>query len=497
VIYSINKIQSLLNTFERVYILGKGPSLNKKSYNNINKQNSCIISINQVVAVFKVDFAFFIDIEPLYDVIDVLIKYKVDVIIPYHPNIRTTENFSQPSSLSIYDLSKGNSKLCQLLESNNVYCFDTGLQKNKISNFIFKPNLVSVTSLIQIIFKFFNGDKTYGIGFDGGSGKSKHIENKHDYSQLKSYSKQFDIIKKIEVNNKKKFINLSMKTINIYVGASEDQYIPTKVLEFSIKKYSSINVNVIPLYKALSEKNIQIPLSTPTPFSLQRLYIPLLNNYEGIAVYLDSDMLVFNDIKNLIDSHDHKFNLCSAPAPPKSGRRDQFSVFTVDCSKAKWDPEKLVEEAAHNYKKILFQFEFEQSKLKCLPWQWNSLEYFDSNTNLIHFTDMDKQPWISTENSNKDLWVKYLKETINSEFIEYEDVYNSVKRNECRPGILDQIRIKDYNYKSISVFSKIKDFFYSPIHTVNRFSSRNNFLVRASISVLKKVKNLFINEYDK
>jgi len=46
-------------------------------------------------------------------------------------------------------------------------------------------------------------------------------------------------------------------------------------------------------------------------------------------------------------------------------------------------------------------------------------------------------------------------------------------------------------------FSKINDFFYSPIHTVNRFSSRNNFLVRASISVLKKVKNLFINEYDK
>jgi len=496
-IKKITEIIPILNSFKNIYILGKGPSLSLDSFNNINSCQNCIISINQVVAVFKVDFAFFIDIEPLYDVIDVLIKDKVDIIIPYHPNIRTIENISQPSSQSIYDLSNSNYKLKQLLERNNIYCFDTGLKKNKISNFIFKPNLVSVTSLIQIIFKFFDGDKIYGIGFDGGSEKSKFIENIYDYTQLKSYSKQFDIIKKIEFKNKKKFINLSMKTINVYVGASEAQYIPTKVLEFSIKKYSSINVNVIPLYKALSENKIQIPLSTRTPFSLQRLYIPLLNNYQGIAVYLDSDMLVFNDIKNLIDSHDHKFSLCSAPAPPNSGRRDQFSVFTVDCSKAKWNPEKLAKEAAHNYEKILFQFEFENSKSKCLPWQWNSLEYFDSDTNLIHFTDMDKQPWISTENRNKNLWMKYLKEAINSEFIEYEDVYNSVKRNECRPGILEQIKIKDYHYKSISFFSKIKDFFYSPIHTVNRFSNINNFLVRASISVLKKIKNQFSKEYDK
>jgi len=496
-IKKITQIKPLLNSFKNIYILGKGPSLSIKSFNDINSNLNCKISINQVVASFKVDFAFFIDIEPLYDVIDELLKTNIDVIIPYHPNVRTKENFSQPSPKSIYDLSKENTKLKELIKKNNIFCFDTGLQKSKISNDIFKPNLVSVTSLIQIIFKFFDKNKIYGIGFDGGSEKSTLIENKHDYSQLKSYSKQFDIIKKIEFNHKKKFINLSMRKINIYVGASEAQYIPTKVLEFSIKKYSSINVNVIPLYKALSDKKIQIPASTRTPFSLQRLYIPLLNNFKGIAVYLDSDMLVFKDIKNLIDSHDHKFSLCSAPAPPKSGRRDQFSVFTVDCSKASWNPEKLVEEAANNYEKILFQFEFEKSKSKCLPWQWNSLEYFDSNTNLIHFTDMDKQPWISTENSNKNLWVKYLKEAINSKFIEYEDVYNSVKRNECRPGILEQARIKDYNYKSISFFSKIKDFFYSPIHTVNRFSNNNNFLVRASISVLKKIKGLFTKEYDK
>ena len=97
-IKKITEIIPILNSFKNIYILGKGPSLSLDSFNNINSCQNCIISINQVVAVFKVDFAFFIDIEPLYDVIDVLIKDKVDIIIPYHPNIRTIENISQPSS---------------------------------------------------------------------------------------------------------------------------------------------------------------------------------------------------------------------------------------------------------------------------------------------------------------------------------------------------------------------------------------------------------------
>ena len=30
-----------------------------------------------------------------------------------------------------------------------------------------------------------------------------------------------------------------------------------------------------------------------------------------------------------------------------------------------------------------------------LPFKWNSLEHYDDETCLIHFTDMPTQPWVS------------------------------------------------------------------------------------------------------
>jgi len=482
----ISSIENLKDKFHKdIYILGKGPSLNQKSYSNIPK-NSIKISINQVLKSFDVDFAFFIDIEPLYDVIDELIKKKINVIIPYHPNIRVNEKISKPSKKNIYQLAKSSKKL-KILLNNDIYCFDTGLRRENISDFIFKPNFVSLTSLLQIIFTF-TRNEVYGIGFDGGIEISNSIENKFNYTQVHSYDNQFRLIKEIEFNFNKTFNNMAKQTINVYVGAAREQYVPTKVLEYSIKDKSSINVNVIPLYQALEDKGII--LKGRTPFSLQRLYIPFLNNYNGIAVYLDSDMLVFDDILKLVQHHDSKFNLCSAPAPPNSRRRDQYSVFTVDCSKAEWKADELVKMAENNYEKVLFQFEFESSKSKCIPWQWNSLEFYDSHTKLIHFTDMDKQPWISTENKYKDLWVKYLIQAIENNFLNMEDLYNSVNRDECRPGLYKQVINKNFEYRNIDLISRIKDFLYTPIHTVMRFSNYNNFIIRSSISILKKIKQI-------
>ena len=106
------------------------------------------------------------------------------------------------------------------------------------------------------------------------------IDKKFNYTQVNSYSNQFRLIKDIEFNFNKTFNNMAKQTINVYVGAAKEQFVPTKVLEYSIKDKSSINVNVIPLYKALEDKGII--LKGRTPFSLQRLYIISVQFFKGL-----------------------------------------------------------------------------------------------------------------------------------------------------------------------------------------------------------------------
>ena len=196
-------------------------------------------------------------------------------------------------------------------------------------------------------------------------------------------------------------------------------------------------------------------------------------------------MLVFDDVDELVKQHDHNFTLCSCPAPPSSGRRDQYSVFTVDCEKANWDPNELLS-AKMDYKSLMFDFSFESSKSKCIDWSWNSLEYYDENISLIHFTDMDKQPWISTSNPIREVWL---------------DIFN-----ECRArNIIDDRLIQEHVEKGFileelydsSFLIKLKGFFYLPPHTLRRFPNFSKGPLKLVLALLIKLKRAFNRKYDK
>ena len=44
-----------------------------------------------------------------------------------------------------------------------------------------------------------------------------------------------------------------------------------------------------------------------------------------------------------------------------------------------------------------------------VPFAWNSLEHYDTNTRLLHYTDMDTQPWVSPDNRWGFLWLRELR----------------------------------------------------------------------------------------
>jgi lipopolysaccharide biosynthesis glycosyltransferase len=233
--------------------------------------------------------------------------------------------------------------------------------------------------------------------------------------------------------------------IRVYVATTEAQMLSVKVLEYSIKKHASMTVHVYPMHEYEIKHAIpkDIKNKPRTPFSFQRFWIPELCAYEGHAIYLDSDMQVFSDIRKLWQIPMHGNQVQAVREPGEHGRRPQFSVMKIDCSKLDWDIRKIVNDLDHHeltYEELMYEMSIAPDIGVDIPQEWNSLERYDEGkTSLIHYTDMDTQPWISTANKWGYLWVRDLIEAIHGGYIDINYVKEHVEKGFIRPSLLYQI----------------------------------------------------------
>ena len=226
------------------------------------------------------------------------------------------------------------------------------------------------------------------------------------------------------------------------------------MLEFSIREHTQLPIEVSYLY----ESGIEIPVpknidNRPrTPFSFQRFLIPQICNYRGRAIYLDADMQVFSDIAKLWQL---PFAGCDLQAARGTGddRRDQFSVMLLNCEQLNWDIREIVTELDSgnlDYHGLMYEMKVAKKIGKDVPPCWNSLESFDSETtSLLHYTDMNTQPWISLDNPLEHLWIECLRRAISNAFIDMDEIADEVKARHIRPSLLAQLDPRVYNAGSI------------------------------------------------
>ncbi len=264
---------------------------------------------------------------------------------------------------------------------------------------------------------------------------------------------------------------------NIYVGATRPQKLATMVLEYSIRKFASVDVNVIDLGESVKNSSV----AKGTPFSLQRLFIPALNGYAGVAAYVDSDMQVFSDVRQLFALKDESAVVTGCQTRPGCTRPLQFSVFVIDCGKAthwKFDDQKL--SASFNTK-----LDFEESKISSIPYTWNSLEFFEPDkTSLLHYTDMDTQPWISSRNKNREIWYGCLRMALDDGFISKSFIKEEVRNGNVKPSLIRFCSKREAKYSLAHAFA---DFCYAPPHTVKRFFRSNSKTTRFIVGVATSI----------
>jgi hypothetical protein len=439
-------------------ILGKGPSYSQIKHFNLNDYYT--FSLNHVVREHPVDVAHIIDIDVVEDCKTAIVNNARFLIVPFFPHVK-----QKPTKTNIYKFAEQMPVLKSLRDQKRLIWYNLSSSKKQVdSSPTISAEFFSAEAAVNILAEC--GIKTVrSLGVDGGSSYAPNykdlnsktlLANKHD-----SFDRQFANIART-IRTKKIFYAPLHKEapIRIFVGTDRTQTLAVRVLEYSVKKFASMSVDLIPM--------IDMPVPMPkdpnnrprTGFSFSRFLIPSLCDYMGRAIYLDADMLVLNDIAKLWDIPMDGADILCAEQPSKGERIRQYSVMLLNCSGLPWQIDEIVKGldiGLYNYGQLMHEFCLVSSdKIStAIPYEWNSLEFYKpGKTCLIHYTDMPTQPWVSLRNRRGAIWYKILREAVAEGFILREEIYREVEQGHVSPALPRKIGLPAH----VSHRRLVKDF---------------------------------------
>lgn len=198
-------------------------------------------------------------------------------------------------------------------------------------------------------------------------------------------------------------------TARVFIGTEPRMWVAETVLRYSIERHASIPAEIVSMDYSRGGVwggwEIGRPRGLPaklradqrgeevwfTDFTNYRWAIPEACGFQGRAVYMDVDMLVLGDVKELME--------IPMPTPIRSLSPGETSVMVVDCAAMRnvrgWpriDEMKANRWSLRRYVALLA----EQGAFSPLPPEWNCLDgrgFTLTGTRLVHYTDMSSQPW--------------------------------------------------------------------------------------------------------
>lgn len=220
----------------------------------------------------------------------------------------------------------------------------------------------------------------------------------------------------------------------VVIGAGEDARIPAIVCEYTIKKFCP-QAEVIHTYNREDRPSRGLKQEggkDPTRFSLVRFWVPELLGFQGRAIYLDSDMILFADIQELFEEPFVDKAIMSTSDP---------SVLLYDCgheSLSEWSTAEIIrklDSGSMKYGAVMRTlYGLNPKFVGFLDESWNHRDrYMEGKTKLLHYTNMRTQPWPNhfhdspAKHRHADLWNIALQETVESGMLEFVDLPDCLK----------------------------------------------------------------------
>lgn len=482
-------------------IIGKGPTFSH--IGDINLSDYTTVALNHVIREVKADFAHLIDFDVFETCQHDIVNNAKYLIMPMYPHFDCAPTERSLKSLcNDYPVLKQLDTKGRLLWYNHLR-FRCVLHK-RVNVLYFSAEAV-VSILAKAVYRHIytlgvDGGKNYSSAFDDLKGKTL-LANKKP-----SFDLQFDHIRSIMIHNDIEVEPLVQDyPIKVYVATQEEQMLAVKVLEYSIQKHTDAPVEVYPLHLG----NITYPEPNDienrqrTPFSFQRFLIPQLNKYTGRAIYVDSDMQVFTDIKKLWNLPMGTHDVLTVVPTKAEHRRLQFSVMLLDCSKLNWEINDIIEKLNRHelsYGDLMYEMKIAKQLGVEIPETWNCLEWYKKGESaLVHYTDMNTQPWISMENPLCNLWVEDLIEAIEKGFITIEYVREHIEKGYIRPSLMYQIEHKHLDSLSLpAVVKELDADFIAPYkgvhqHSGTPYANTLDYVIGKSKKIVRKLLKTYLS----
>lgn len=255
--------------------------------------------------------------------------------------------------------------------------------------------------------------------------------------------------------------------IPVFIGSGEASLVERKVAIYSLRKQTQRDLDIYVFngtHNAI-ERNDQAPISAPmsleikyrnvTEFSLYRYLIPQIRNHAGRAIYIDSDTICLSDIGELFETDLGENDFL---AKRESAEIWGLSVMLIDCERCRFDLEKYCSEIDHG----LYSYtDFNQMNSRFLNYHrfsiaeldpnWNQFDFCDSQTKLIHYTNLYTQPWKARNHPFGELWFQYFREALEAGILTERDIELSILRSYVRSDI------RQGNFTQKSLRSRVKE----------------------------------------
>lgn len=245
--------------------------------------------------------------------------------------------------------------------------------------------------------------------------------------------------------------------VRVFIGSGEASLLERKVAIYSLRKHTQRELDIYVFngtHNAI-ELNEGEPFPAPlslklkyyniTEFSLYRYLIPQLCNYQGKAIYLDSDIICLTDIGKLFDTSLNGGNFGAKKDAYHHVNSDLWalSVMLIDCEKCHFELDTYYEDIAqklYSYKDFACMspdfLAHHSFKISELDPSWNVLDYADRQTKLIHYTNLHTQPWKYPHHPYGKLWFTYFYEAIAAGYVTQQDIDLSLDRSYVRQDIM-------------------------------------------------------------
>jgi Glycosyl transferase family 8 len=424
-------------------ILGKGPSYGKLKEFDTSRFET--LSLNHVVREGPVTTAHIIDMDVVDDCGDALLANAQVLVMPWQPH---RKNWVAKETLG--ELARSHPVLAALAGQGRLAWYNLGTGKTPREGSPVVPvRYFSAVAALGLLAQA--GVRTVrSLGVDGGASYSAAFEDIAGKTKLSngwsSFDLQFEEFPSIILRTGVDYSPLHAETpIRVYVAATDSELLPMRVLEYSIKKHCSVTTQVLPLHRV----GIDVPVPRDaknrarTPFSFQRFLIPEAAGRHGRAIYLDADMQLFSDIRRLWETPLEDADILAVWEPEGSGRDPQFSVMMLNCATLDWSINNIVaklDQGEMTYEDLMSRMAAGGRVARVIDPAWNSLErYVEGETALLHYTDMNTQPWVHAGHRFGYLWTRDLLRAIKGGQISRDLVAEHVERGWVRPSLLVQV----------------------------------------------------------